>query len=324
MTIPKLGKRNTGARFSSNFQSEYMDESNLILGDAESASIGLDEQVNLMSKIPSGTESVVVLPDSDIDGLLECPVCSNAMYPPIQQCPSGHTLCFNCKTKVDNKCPICRKEIGNIRCLALEKLAVSLLLPCTYHRLGCEEMFPYYRKLKHEEQCVYRPYNCPHPGSDCSVVGDVPCLLAHLRESHKVDLQTCCTFNHRYVKQDPCSVDVVSWTLTLFNCFGSYFCLHFEAFLLGNEPVYMAFLRFMGEESEAKKFGYCLEVGGCGRKMIWQGVPRSIRTHHRTVRDSHDGLIVPRSLALYFSGSCGGDKRELKLRVTGRIWKDQL
>ncbi|CAN6440003.1 unnamed protein product [Victoria cruziana] len=235
------------------------------------------------------------------------------------QCPSGHTLCFDCKSRVNNRCPICRKEIGNIRCLALEKLAASLLLPCAYHHLGCEEMFPYYSKVKHEARCVFRPYSCPHPGSDCTFTGDVPSLVEHLRLSHKVDIQNGCTFNHRYVKQDPCSVDNVSWTLTLFNCFGHFFCLHFEAFRLGAEPVYMAFLQFLGEDSDARKFGYCLEVGGNGRKLTWHGVPRSIRDDHRKVRDSHDGLIIQRNLALYFSG---GDRKELKLRVTGKIWKE--
>lgn len=85
-------------------------------------------------------------------------------------------------------------------------------------------------------------------------------------------------------------------------------------------PVYMAFLRFMGDDNEAKKFSYSLEVGGNGRKLIWQGIPRSIRDSHRKVRDSQDGLIIQRSLALYFSG---GDRQELKLRVTGRIWKEE-
>ncbi|XXG42518.1 hypothetical protein AAC387_Pa01g2783 [Persea americana] len=315
----KEKKKQTNNSLCSVFQSVNMDESRSLAGYAESASsVGSNESVHPQGKVTRGTKPVL-FPNSDIDGLLECPVCSNSMYPPIQQCPSGHTLCFECKSKVNNKCPICRKEIGDIRCLALEKLAVSLHLPCTYHHLGCEEIFPYYSKQKHEAQCIFRPYSCPHPGSDCSVTGDIPNLLAHLRENHKVDLQTGCTFNHRYVKQDPCSVDNVSWTLTLFNCFGHYFCLHFEAFRLGTEPVYMAFLRFMGEESDARKFGYCLEVGGDGRKLIWQGVPRSIRTHHRSIRDSHDGLIVQRSLALAFSG---GDRKELKLRVTGRIWKE--
>ena len=106
----------------------------------------------------------------------------------------------------------------------------------------------------------------------------------------------------------------------VFNCFGRQFCLHFEAFQLGTAPVYMAFLRFMGDEREAKKFSYSLEVGAHSRKLTWQGIPRSIRDSHRKVRDSQDGLIIPRNMALYFSGS---DKEELKLRVTGRIWKEE-
>lgn len=112
---------------------------------------------------------------------------------------------------------------------------------------------------------------------------------------------------------------VVFW-FQVFSCFGQYFCLHFEAFQLGMAPVYIAFLRFMGDDNEAKNYSYSLEVGGNGRKMIWQGVPRSIRDSHRKVRDSFDGLIIQRNMALFFSG---GDRKELKLRVTGRIWKEQ-
>lgn len=85
-------------------------------------------------------------------------------------------------------------------------------------------------------------------------------------------------------------------------------------------PVYMAFLRFMGDENEARNYSYSLEVGANGRKLIWEGTPRSIRDSHRKVRDSHDGLIIQRNMALFFSG---GDRKELKLRVTGRIWKEQ-
>ncbi|CAD6259044.1 unnamed protein product [Miscanthus lutarioriparius] len=69
--------------------------------------------------------------------------------------------------------------------------------------------------------------------------------------------------------------------------FGQYFCLHFEAFQL--------------------------QPGGTGLKMICQGVPRSIIHSHRRVQDSYDGLIIQRNMALFFSG---GDKKELKLRVS--------
>ncbi|KAL7098074.1 hypothetical protein ACP275_10G183000 [Erythranthe tilingii] len=254
----------------------------------------------------------------DVHELLRCPTCADSMYPPIHQCPNGHTMCTNCR-RIHNCCPTCRIELGNIRCLALEKVAESLELPCRYQSLGCNELLPYYSKIKHEKQCSSRPYTCPYASSECCVTGDIPFLMAHLKEEHSVDMHDGCTFNHRYVKSNPHEVENATWMLTVFNCFGRQFCLHFEAYLLGaSSPVYMAFVRFMGEEKDAKKFGYTLEVGSFGRKLVWQGVPRSIRDCHKKVRDSQDGLIIPRSLALYFSA---GDNRELKLRVTGRIWK---
>ncbi|KAI3493411.1 hypothetical protein L1887_41800 [Cichorium endivia] len=272
---------------------------------------------------PSKTHNVNVFPPAihpttSVHELLECPVCTNSMYPPIHQCHNGHTLCSTCKTRV-NRCPTCRQELGDIRCLALEKVAESLEFPCKYFPLGCPEIFPYYSKLKHELICNFRPYSCPYAGSECSVVGDIPYLVTHLRDDHKVDMHSGCTFNHRYVKSNPREVENATWMLTVFNCFGQYFCLHFEAFQLSMAPVYMAFVRFMGDEQDARNYSYSLEVGGNGRKLIWEGTPRSIRDGHRKVRDSHDGLIIQRNMALFFSG---GERKELKLRVTGRIWKE--
>ncbi|XP_020571171.1 E3 ubiquitin-protein ligase SINAT5-like [Phalaenopsis equestris] len=265
---------------------------------------------------PKSNVSVV----SNVRELLECPVCLNAMYPPIHQCSNGHTLCSGCKPRVHNRCPTCRHELGNIRCLALEKVAASLELPCKYQNYGCMGIYPYYCKMKHESQCPFRPYNCPYAGSECTVVGDIPFLVGHLKDDHKVDMHNGSTFNHRYVKSNPQEVENATWMLTVFSCFGQYFCLHFEAFQLQMAPVYIAFLRFMGDDSDAKNYNYSLEVGASGRKMIWQGVPRSIRDSHKKVRDSYDGLIIQRNMALFFSG---GDRKELKLRVTGRIWKEQ-
>lgn len=269
---------------------------------------------SVSSSIKVGLSSV-----SSVHELLECPVCTDLMYPPIQQCQNGHTLCSKCKATVQNRCPICRQVLGDIRCLALEKIAESLTLPCRYLNVGCSESVPYYCKLEHEQLCRFRPFDCPYAGSECLVSGDIPTLVAHLRDDHKVDMHDGCTFNHRYVKSNPHEVDDATWMLTVFNCFGRHFCLHFEAFLLGIAPVYMAFLRFMGEDSEAKNFLYSLEVGVGKRKLIWQGVPTSIRDDHRMVRDSYDGLIIHRNVALFFSGG----REELKLRVTGRIWREQ-
>ena len=147
------------------------------------------------------------------------------------QCHNGHTLCSTCKSRVHNRCPTCRQELGDIRCLALEKVAESLELPCRYLSLGCPEIFPYYSKLKHEAQCNFRPYNCPYAGSECSVVGDIPFLVAHLRDDHKVDMHIGSTFNHRYVKSNPREVENATWMLTVSKTLPSWLILIFTSFL---------------------------------------------------------------------------------------------
>lgn len=107
----------------------------------------------------------------------------------------------------------------------------------------------------------------------------------------------------------------------LLDCYGRQFCLHFEAFHLKKTPMYIAFMQFMGDEEEATSFSYTLEVNGNGRKMTWQGVPRSIRDSHKTVRDSQDGLIITRKLALFFSAD-NTNSKQLKLKISGRVWRE--
>ncbi|CAN4087578.1 unnamed protein product [Withania somnifera] len=67
-----------------------------------------------------------------------CILCSNS--PHVSQCAT-------CKTRVHNRCPTSRQELGDLRCLALEKVAESLELPCKYFSLGRSEIFPYYSKI---------------------------------------------------------------------------------------------------------------------------------------------------------------------------------
>ena len=97
----------------------------------------------------------------------------------------------------------------------MEKIAESLELPCKYGYLGCLEIFPYYSKLKHEAICKFGPYKCPYAGSDCSIVGDIPDLVTHLRDDHRVDMHSGCTFNHRYVKSNAMEVENATWMLTV-------------------------------------------------------------------------------------------------------------
>ncbi|MFS7988675.1 putative seven-in-absentia protein, TRAF [Helianthus anomalus] len=153
------------------------------------------------------------------------------------------------------------------------------------HR-GCLEIIPYSAKLQHEALCNFRHYNCPYAGVECPVTGDIPLLVTHRRAGHNVEMRPSCTFKYRFVKPNPYAVENATWMLEVLHCFDRYFCLHFEAFRLGGTPVYMAFVRFMGDEADARNYSYSLEVGPRGNKRSWQGTPRSIRDSPRAVCDS--------------------------------------
>ena len=152
------------------------------------------------------------------------------------QCSNGHTLCSGCKPRVHNRCPTCRHELGNIRCLAMEKVTASLELPCKYQSFGCLGIYPYYSKLKHESQCVFRPYSCPYARSECTGIGDIPYLVAHLKDDHKVDMHNGSTFNHRYVKSNPHEVENSTWMLTV-TYLSFFFCLRVLVLALEHSRV---------------------------------------------------------------------------------------
>ena len=76
-------------------------------------------------------------PGSDLASLFECPVCFDYVLPPILQCHAGHLVCSNCRPKL-TCCPTCRRRLrGNIRNLAMEKVASTVMFPCKYSSGGC-------------------------------------------------------------------------------------------------------------------------------------------------------------------------------------------
>lgn len=103
----------------------------------------------------------------DLASLFECPVCFDYVLPPILQCQSGHLVCSNCRSKL-TCCPTCRGSLGNIRNLAMEKVASNVKFPCKHSSYGCNVSLIYTDKTEHEENgCEYRPYLCPCPGASC-------------------------------------------------------------------------------------------------------------------------------------------------------------
>lgn len=112
---------------------------------------------------------------------LECPVCTEYMLSPITLCKNGHSICRNCKPKMET-CPTCRGTLVDIRCLALEKLTDELPYPCSYRKFGCKETFPAYLITEHQALCPCNPYNCLFEA--CQWKGNYDELLKHMCDGH--------------------------------------------------------------------------------------------------------------------------------------------
>lgn len=74
---------------------------------------------------------------------------------------------------------------GNIRNLAMEKVASTIMFPCKYSSSGCTLSLLHTEKVEHEEMCEWRPYTCPCPGASCKWQGGLEQVMAHLMMSHK-------------------------------------------------------------------------------------------------------------------------------------------
>lgn len=114
---------------------------------------------------------------ADLASLFECPVCFDYVLPPILQCQSGHLVCSSCRPKL-NCCPTCRGPLGNIRNLAMEKVAGNVMFPCKHSNTGCPVTLVHTEKPEHEEICEYRPYTCPCPGASCKWQGGLDQVTA--------------------------------------------------------------------------------------------------------------------------------------------------
>nr|CAD7204373.1 unnamed protein product [Timema douglasi] len=102
--------------------------------------------------------------------LLECPVCLEYMQTPIQQCLNGHSLCSNCRPKLD-KCPSCRRSLSTTsRNVALEQIAEQCLNPS--QGIGVE--------LRPPKQ--HRVYDCLSGKNVFAFLDGLVCSTAVLRD----------------------------------------------------------------------------------------------------------------------------------------------
>ncbi|XBI23552.1 hypothetical protein VPH35_048770 [Triticum aestivum] len=113
--------------------------------------------------------------------LLDCPVCSLPLKPPVFQCPAKHAACGPCAANLANKCPAC--DGAYERDDAADRYLLAVRVPCPNQAYGCGSSVVYCMAGDHRLVCPHAPCRCPEPG--CGFLGAPPALRGHLAERHQ-------------------------------------------------------------------------------------------------------------------------------------------
>jgi len=194
--------------------------------------------------------------------LLECPVCTEYMVPPIMLCVNGRNICNICRPKLAD-CPTCRNPFLSTRSLALEKLAREVKYPSTYRYFGCGEFFALDELDEHSVSCRYE-LKCPaamkhiHEYYDwryrpkpCDWTGNYKEVKNHLMENH---LEMCSD----YGETESRSLDGCLYTggcnkfVFVYNevFFRHFFCL---------DNTFAVAVQYIGPPEKAAKYKYRVE-----------------------------------------------------------------
>ncbi|KAF7989815.1 hypothetical protein HCN44_008489 [Aphidius gifuensis] len=246
---------------------------------------------------------------TDLASLFECPVCFEYVLPPILQCQSGHLVCSNCRPKL-NCCPTCRGPLGNIRNLAMEKVASNVMFPCKYSTSGCTVSMVHIEKPDHEDACEFRPYSCPCPGASCKWQGSLEEVMPHLVMSHK-SITTLQGEDIVFLATDINLPGAVDWVM-MQSCFGHHFMLVLEKQeKYDGHQQFFAIAQLIGSRKQAENFSYRLELNGNRRRLTWEAMPRSIHEGVCCAILASDCLVFDTAIARRFA-----DNGNLAINVT--------
>ncbi|GFG32334.1 hypothetical protein Cfor_02729 [Coptotermes formosanus] len=232
----------------------------------------------------SATATNTIIVSADVASLFECPVCFGYILPPILQCQNGHLVCSNCRPKL-TRCPKCRGPLGNIRNLAMEQTATTVMFPCKYSTSGCAVSLLHTEKEEHEEACEFQPYSCPCPGASCEWQGSLEEVAAHLIMSHKA-ITALRGKDIVFLAKDTNLPAVMDWVMVQ-SCFGHDFM------------------------KQAENFAYRLELNGQRRRLTWEATPSSIRERVSSATINSDCLVFETSIAQLLA-----DNDNLSINVT--------
>nr|KAJ0224073.1 hypothetical protein LSAT_V11C200079370 [Lactuca sativa] len=101
---------------------------------------------------------------------------------PLEVCDDGHTSCYTCLIRSENKCPSCSVPKGFKHCRGMEKLIASLRVECKNKKFGCQEILMNHKRAKHENICPHTLCFCPD--SSCGLAASCKLLYNHFSRHH--------------------------------------------------------------------------------------------------------------------------------------------
>ncbi|PSN29516.1 hypothetical protein C0J52_28253 [Blattella germanica] len=177
---------------------------------------------------------------------IECPICLQYMTPPIKQCSNGHNICKDCRHKIDI-CPVCRENLADIRNLTAESMSRLITHPCVNKKFGCTGHFLLDFKEKHEIKCLFKQIGCPI--QFCKKEGSRLEIQEHFKNDH-LKFQKKAK-DGKYKKT--VSKNIIYLQYDAVREFGEVF---FSVMIRSREKLDYIGLFYLGEEEEARKFGY--------------------------------------------------------------------
>lgn len=189
---------------------------------------------------------------------LECPICFEYMLSPIYQCLNGHSICKDCKVKIQ-ECPMCKTAIQDTKNFALEKMTKYLTYPCKFYKSGCHYSAKASDISKHEDSCEFGPYDCPLAEIvNCDWKSNINEIIEHVENNHNDNLLKNDKVDGTYNKESGFhrQVYLIKFKKRIFK-------LHYK---YENSKLYWA-VQLIGPVEECKKYNFEIDlVDFCGSK----------------------------------------------------------
>ena len=245
-------------------------------------------------------ETYVSIPEKS----LECPVCLTAPKKgPIYLCHQGHSLCHECKAKMD-KCPECRGALSDMRNYALEsilenKFAASNENLSTCKFKNCQKKLPLWSLTIHENEyhlvpCFVMKCQRPHPRKMT-----LEELKQHLKNDHGASISALNDENKLYFSGERLygtlystmsQFEFMSSTYFVVSRFGCNELNVQKVLVISSDPL---------SDGEASKIKYEVKIilPNNASEMSYKGSVLSIYQSQEYLRGAlSGGLVLPNSI----------------------------